>query len=239
MSLRAVWGFRVQDSEVGSSERCVTGVAVRSFWLLGEEIHLEYRLLDFFRNECGHGHSLLRHVAEILRESSSNDSGEVFKATTLNMAAASSLNFNSISMLSLSESPPELFSASLPIVEARSRWAESYLSRYPNRKLRWRVWGAAKVLWSHARGQTLLTTTELQAHILLALGQGEGFSRKDFEEAALTWSQADSHDQACRCSAHHLSGLKAHLTLCPSVTNCVMPWRISTRYAMLPTSTEC
>ncbi|CAE7254930.1 eif2a [Symbiodinium necroappetens] len=184
MSLRALWGFRVQDSE---------------------EIHLEYRLLDFFRNECGHGHSLLRHVAEILRESSSNDSGEVFKATTLNMAAASSLNFNSISMLSLSESPPELFSASLPIVEARSRWAESYLSRYPNRKLRWRVWGAAKVLWSHARGQTLLTTTELQAHILLALGQGEGFSRKDFEEAALTWSQADSHDQDLKLQAWRLA----------------------------------
>ncbi|CAE7592466.1 pnp [Symbiodinium sp. CCMP2456] len=173
MSLRAVWGFRVQDSE---------------------EIHLEHRLLDFFRNECGHGHSLLRHVAEILRESPSNDSGEVFKATTLNMAAASSLNFNSISMLSLSASPPKLFSASLPIVEARSRWAESYLSRYPSRKLRWQTWGAAKVLWSHARGQTLLTTTELQAHILLALGQGEGFSRKDFEEAALNWSQAGSED---------------------------------------------
>ncbi|CAE7237904.1 eif2a [Symbiodinium sp. CCMP2592] len=171
MSLRALRGFRVQDSE---------------------EIHLEHRLLDFFRNECGHGHSLLRHVAEILRESSSNDSAEVFKATTLNMAAASSLNFNSISMLSLSGSPPTLFSASRPIVEAQSRWAESYLSRYPNRKLRWRIWGAAKVLWSHDRGQTLLTTTELQAHILLALGQGEGFSRKDFEEAALSWSQADS-----------------------------------------------
>ena len=87
-------------------------------------------------------------------------------------------------------------------MEAQSRWAESYLSRYPNRKLRWRIWGAAKVLWSHARGQTLLTTTELQAHILLALGQGEGFSRKDFEEAALSWSQADSEiDQARHCSA--------------------------------------
>ena len=96
------------------AQRCclLSGVTVSFLGIWGRRSIWNTAFWISFEMNAAHGHSLLRHVAEILRESSSNDSAEVFKATTLNMAAASSLNFNSIAMLSLSGSPPTLFSAS-------------------------------------------------------------------------------------------------------------------------------
>ena len=151
---------------------------------------LEKRLLDFFRHECGHGHVLLRHVAEILRESYSEDEDvDDFHVTAVSTAAASSLGFTPIWELPLSSPPPQFFSASLRILDCRSRWADNYLSKYPHRKLCWRPWGSAHILWKHSLGQTVLFATELQAHILLAAAGTGTFSTADFEEAALAWSE--------------------------------------------------
>ena len=194
MALRALRGFCLQDAEVGLPE---LKLGPDFTFACHQEVLLEQRLLEFFRHECGHGHAILRHVAEIVRESSSNQSDiQDFRASTVSTVAVSSLGFTVISELlpSLSSSPPHFFAASVPILNLRSQWAEKYLAKFPHRKLSWCSWGAARILWRHSFGQTMLTTTELQAHLLLAVDgtgqQGRGVQRRDFEEAALAWSDA-------------------------------------------------
>ena len=116
----------------------------------------EQKLLEFLQNECGQ-QPLLRHLGKLLQEVEAND--EVFRATAVNALALSSLQ---LELRPLKRSP---------MAHMEQLFAERYLLSYPHRRLQWTGLGAVLLSWRHA-GHTLLTVSERQATLLLALDEG-------------------------------------------------------------------
>ncbi|CAJ1398598.1 unnamed protein product [Effrenium voratum] len=123
----------------------------------------ENQLFDFLQDECGHGHTVLRHLAEVLRARDSAARG-VFRVTLISAAAAAGLG------LQACESPNSLCDF---IRSEQDGWAEAYLAQYPHRRLVWQPLGEAEILWRHAKGETLLVLSEPQAHALLSVARLE------------------------------------------------------------------
>ncbi|CAK9046164.1 unnamed protein product [Durusdinium trenchii] len=124
------------------------------------EVSMERRFLEFLQNECGHQHPVLRHLAKVLQETADALGSAPFKALAISAVAASSLQ--------LCE---ETSSISKQIFSTQLQWTEDYLTKYPHRKLLWSRLGVVVLSWRHQKGQTRLTTSERQAHFLLAVDE--------------------------------------------------------------------
>ena len=121
-----------------------------------------------------------------------------FTAVAIPAVAACNLGLSDVQMdlngdagqssgLSLLEHFPQLSasSASKVICSQQVEWAERYFARYPHRRLLWTALGAVELLWKHQKGQTLLITTERQAHLLLALDAFDGVEALEPMESEL------------------------------------------------------
>ncbi|CAK9115484.1 Translation initiation factor 2 subunit alpha [Durusdinium trenchii] len=162
------------------------------------EVSMERRFLEFLQNECGHQHPVLRHLAKVLQETADALGSAPFKALAISAVAASSLQlceesfsqqpvfskeiglsgFSSsqsfaLSLLTNSHSHPicQASSISKQIFSTQLQWTEDYLTKYPHRKLLWSRLGVVVLSWRHQKGQTRLTTSERQAHFLLAVDE--------------------------------------------------------------------
>ena len=159
---------------------------------------LERRLLSFLQNECGYQHPTLRHLAKVLQATLDGETlTSNFTAVAIPAVAACNLGLSDVQIdlngdagqsgLSLLEHFPQLSasSASKVICSQQVEWAERYFARYPHRRLLWTALGAVELLWKHQKGQTLLITTERQAHLLLALDALDGVEALEPMESEL------------------------------------------------------
>lgn len=139
--------------------------------LVFEALLREQKLLEFLQNECGQ-QPVLRHLAKLLQEVEADEKA-VFRAAAVNTVALTSLG--------LEERPIERS----PMAHMEQRWAESYLRRYPHRRLRWTGLGAVVLRWRHGTGHTILTVSERQAKLLLALD----------DDSEVQWNETDEEVQ--------------------------------------------
>lgn len=169
---------------------------------------LERRLLSFLQNECGYQHPTLRHLAKVLQATLEGETlGSNFSAVAIPAVAACNLGLSDVQIdlngdagqssgLSVLEHFPQLSasSASKVICNQQVEWAERYFVRYPHRRLLWTTLGAVELLWKHQKGQTLLITTERQAHFLLALDASDDLVLPALEPMELELQPLDSSD---------------------------------------------
>ncbi|CAK0819079.1 unnamed protein product [Prorocentrum cordatum] len=160
---------------------------------------VEEYLVSFLRKECGAANLALHHLGELRRDAAGRGEltaeGCPWRAVVCSAAAAKGAGLATGSPADapeLSAQVPSLFQASRPLLEARERWSSSYHGRFPHRKLRWQpALGSCLLVWRHARGRTEVAASELQAHLLLALGGGRAVPEHELLQAAAAWEGAD------------------------------------------------
>lgn len=197
----------------------------------------EKRLLRLLRRECGASH-LLHHLGELQKDAlgrgllaSDASSGDAWRAVVVSEVAASSLGLRGLSSASLADAPP-LFRASQPMLAQRALWDEDYRRRFAHRKLRWQPsLGTALIRWRHLQGETMLLTSEAQAHALLAFNASAELREAELLGAACAWegpAEAERWSRALAALAEgpleRLPEARLGVRLAATAWLCTQPW---------------